>query len=694
MALTDVKSEQIQSSVALAGSPTTTTQSASDNSTKIATTAYVETAVANLVASAPSALNTLDELAAALNDDASFSTTVTNNLAGKVALSGSAQTIADSGNFTIDAAGEINLDADGGKVRFKDGGTEHIRFVMDNSGVVQLYSAVQDVDIKIQGNDGGSVVDALTFDMSDGGTAIFGSWQKMADNNRIVFGAGSDLAIYSDGTNGNILASGELIIDVDTQGSGNGILLKDAGTLYGSIYRSSSNLHIKAEASDQDLLFMGNDGGTEITALTLDMSASGRAEFNAGANFNDAIDISAGTNLNLGVRPLSFNNFSNEGVGITFSRTSSDADLMAIGVVDTSKLNFASRSGLIFSTGGGSTYAATSEVMRIDSSGYVGIGTSNIDARLHIEGNSDNGDADVELVIEDLDSSSGSQVPSIIFKGNGSLIGRIRANDVQGMLLSGGSVTSDDLVVTNSGVGINTNSPSARLHVVDESAEYDDFRNVIRIESQSTNTTTTGFGGAIYWLGERNGDGALQAMCRIRSNAEVNSGTTLSSGLVFETATAGVPSEKMRISHQGYVTTPKQPSAVRRITGGGLAGVNCNGQYYQLYFGVNWRDEGSMHSQISGGGSKFTAPVAGVYFYSCQIRVDAFSGSYFYIDARVNGTTRNRDLSSNTGNYLSYHVVGTYYLGVGDYFTFEVANSNDNSVNIDDASYVSVYLVG
>ena len=46
MALTTVKSNQIESSVALAGSPTTTTQSASDSSTKIATTAYVDTAVA------------------------------------------------------------------------------------------------------------------------------------------------------------------------------------------------------------------------------------------------------------------------------------------------------------------------------------------------------------------------------------------------------------------------------------------------------------------------------------------------------------------------------------------------------------------------------------------------------------------------------------------------------------------------
>ena len=106
MALTDVKSEQIQSSVALAGSPTTTTQSASDNSTKIATTAYVETAVANLVASAPSALNTLDELAAALNDDASFSTTVTNSIATKLPLAGGTMTgsLTTSGNLLINAA--------------------------------------------------------------------------------------------------------------------------------------------------------------------------------------------------------------------------------------------------------------------------------------------------------------------------------------------------------------------------------------------------------------------------------------------------------------------------------------------------------------------------------------------------------------------------------------------------------------
>tara|TARA_S200000501_G_scaffold256647_1_gene240499 strand:- start:398 stop:2554 length:2157 start_codon:yes stop_codon:yes gene_type:complete len=108
MALTTVKSDQIQTSVALAGSPTTTTQSASDNSTKVATTAYVETAVANLVASAPTALNTLDELAAALNDDASFSTTVTNSIATKLPLAGGTMSGAlNMGSQNITNAGTI-----------------------------------------------------------------------------------------------------------------------------------------------------------------------------------------------------------------------------------------------------------------------------------------------------------------------------------------------------------------------------------------------------------------------------------------------------------------------------------------------------------------------------------------------------------------------------------------------------------
>ena len=72
----------------LASSVTGTTQSASDNSTKVATTAYVDSAVSGIVDSAPGTLNTLNELAAALGDDANFSTTVTNSIATKLPLAG------------------------------------------------------------------------------------------------------------------------------------------------------------------------------------------------------------------------------------------------------------------------------------------------------------------------------------------------------------------------------------------------------------------------------------------------------------------------------------------------------------------------------------------------------------------------------------------------------------------------------
>ena len=51
--------------------------------TGYATESYVDTAVASLVNSAPEALNTLDELAAALGDDSNFATTVTNQIASK-----------------------------------------------------------------------------------------------------------------------------------------------------------------------------------------------------------------------------------------------------------------------------------------------------------------------------------------------------------------------------------------------------------------------------------------------------------------------------------------------------------------------------------------------------------------------------------------------------------------------------------
>lgn len=73
-------------SPALTGTPTAPTAAGGTNTTQIATTAFVAAAIAALINSAPGALDTLDELAAALGDDADFAATITTALAGKQPL--------------------------------------------------------------------------------------------------------------------------------------------------------------------------------------------------------------------------------------------------------------------------------------------------------------------------------------------------------------------------------------------------------------------------------------------------------------------------------------------------------------------------------------------------------------------------------------------------------------------------------
>ena len=91
----------------------------SDSATKVPTQqsvkAYVDTEVAGIVDSAPTALNTLNELAAALGDDANFSTTVTNSIGTKLPLAGGTMTgnIVMSGSETVDGR---DLSVDGAKL--------------------------------------------------------------------------------------------------------------------------------------------------------------------------------------------------------------------------------------------------------------------------------------------------------------------------------------------------------------------------------------------------------------------------------------------------------------------------------------------------------------------------------------------------------------------------------------------------
>ena len=96
------------------------------------------------------------------------------------------------------------------------------------------------------------------------------SWKKL-----II--SGSDAAIPSVSNTGDftIDAGGDIILDAD----GTDIILKDGGTSFGSFKRVSSDFVIKSETQDKDIVLKGNDGGSTITALTLDMSSGGDAQF-------------------------------------------------------------------------------------------------------------------------------------------------------------------------------------------------------------------------------------------------------------------------------------------------------------------------------------------------------------------------------------------------------------------------------
>ncbi len=95
-AVADVIGAAPLASPTLTGNPTAPTPAPGDNDTSIATSAFVKAALDALIASAPGTLDTLDELAAALGDDANFAATMTTALAGKAAKASNLSDLANA----------------------------------------------------------------------------------------------------------------------------------------------------------------------------------------------------------------------------------------------------------------------------------------------------------------------------------------------------------------------------------------------------------------------------------------------------------------------------------------------------------------------------------------------------------------------------------------------------------------------
>jgi len=392
----------------LASANTATTQSASDNSTKIATTAYVDTAVTGLIDSAPSNLNTLNELAAAMNDNASFFSTV-------LPLSGGTMT---------------------GALIVTDGSTSAPSIANSGDTNTGIYFPADD----------------------NLGLVVGGSRKLLANSTGITVNNG-DLIVDTD----------KLVVDISTGRVGIGTQTPSSHLHISSA--SSPTLRLTDTTNTMQALYYAQDANAHLGTYS-------NHPLIFDTNSTQRMQITAAGLVAIGTGAYTPNHLLN----IQAETTSGKAQ------IEFRNTQAGTQIGMPANVNAIATYLGDTERMRVTSSGYVGIGTTAPTARLHISGNSDTSDEDCQLIIDDVDGSAGSRIPSIQFRSNtGGTVtnqGRIRATDTQGMVISSSSAQGDDLVITSSGVGIGTTSPAALLEITGTG-------DAIRVES-----TNSGAGGA------------------------------------------------------------------------------------------------------------------------------------------------------------------------------------------------------
>ena len=147
-------------------------------------------------------------------------------------------------------------------------------FIANSTGILKIATETSGIAVTIgHSTSEVTVADNMTVagDLTVTGTASFG------DTNITNVGSITLDSIINDGSDGvTIDSSTDVIIDA----GGADIILKDDGTEFGRFTNNSTDFEIKVSTQDKDIKFIGDDGGSAITALTLDMSAAGDATFN------------------------------------------------------------------------------------------------------------------------------------------------------------------------------------------------------------------------------------------------------------------------------------------------------------------------------------------------------------------------------------------------------------------------------
>lgn len=304
MALTKITNSAIADDIGLGGNPTTSTQTAGDSTTRIATTAFVSTAVANLVDSAPDTLNTLAELATSIGNNATLSSTLTSSIATKLPLAGGTLTghlnLGDNviAKFGLDS--DLQIYHDGSNSYINDTGTGSLiqltnSWNLNNSADTQNMITATESGAVLLFNSGSGKLATTTTGISISNNANF------PDNGKAIFGAGSDLQIYHDGSNSYIAenGTGDLYIKATSL-----VLSNSAGANYLVAYNGGSvnlyhNANPKLATTTTGIDVTGNIGvtgtvdGVDIAArdavLTSTTTTAGAALPKAGGTMTGAL---------------------------------------------------------------------------------------------------------------------------------------------------------------------------------------------------------------------------------------------------------------------------------------------------------------------------------------------------------------------------------------------------------------------
>jgi len=306
------------------------TQSSSDNDTSAASTAFVHTHIDAVLDSAPGTLNTLNEIAAALNDDANFNTTVTNAIAAKLPLAGGTL----SGNLGIGASpgaplhithgtpsikftdssssANYSMTLDGVTVNNTNAGTngsiafhthngEKLRLGATNSYFsntnVGIGTSSPDTNLEVESNAGASTIIRVKGTASDGyrhgfeasNTHTGGSvWSMFSTNNSDGYFGGGKFGIANE-TMGNVDANTAAVFVIDGTGKV-GIGTKAPATdLQIGDYTDNAETLTFATASDQTgRINFYNANNTEGASLRVTGGGAGAKMYFANRYDSDA----------------------------------------------------------------------------------------------------------------------------------------------------------------------------------------------------------------------------------------------------------------------------------------------------------------------------------------------------------------------------------------------------------------------